>query len=251
MNTSRILLAAALMGVTGLNAPAHAQGDLRGQFRITRTTTQVLGAETAAGLTDTFDLDEELQWQVYVPANYDRQNPAGAFVFVDPSGWGGMPDQYRPVFDGLNMIWIGANQTDPRSTPAKLIWTTIMGSRAIQQDYEIDLNRLYLGGKGGGALTALNSMLASSEFSGLVQISGSVSPGNIPAEYLDTLKRRYFVFLTGSGDKARVSIRKDHDNYRKYGLYNTKLIYDTKGSRDLAKPELVDEAIRFLDSRLR
>jgi len=250
MNSGRILLALVLIGMAGLQGAAQAQEELRGPFRLSRTTTEIAGAATAEGLKEIFDVDEELQWQVYVPENYDRQRPAGAFVFVDPNGWGGMPDQFRPVFDSLNMIWIGANRTGFDKSPTRPIWMTILGSRAIQQDYAIDLNRLYLGGTGEGVLTAVNAMLASSEFVGVVQISGSVGLADIPADALDTLRRKYFIFMTSTNDKANLKVLSDYESYEKGRFYNIKLIYDENGSRDVAKPELIHQAIRLLDSRL-
>lgn len=176
--------------------------------------------------------------------------PPGAFVFVDPAGWGGMPDEFRSVFDGLNMIWIGANQTGSSSSDKKSMWMTVLGSRAIQQDYGIDLNRMYLGSTGSGALHAINAMLASSEFAGVVHISGSINPANFKEEFVETLKRKYFVFMTSTNAKAKTVVRGDYESYKKAGFENIKLIYDLKGSRDVATPELIDEAIRYLDSRL-
>jgi hypothetical protein len=57
--------------------------------------------------------------------------------------------------------------------------------------------------------------------------------------------------MTSTNDKANKTVRADYDSYKKAGFDNIKLIYDLKGSRDVAKPELIDEAIRYLDSRLR
>jgi hypothetical protein len=251
MISTRILLATVLIAVAGLHVPAQARDELRGPFRLSRTTLQIGGAAMSEGLKDTFAVDEELQWQVYVPESYDRRTPAGAFVFVDPAGWGGMPDQFRPVFDSLNMIWIGPNRIGSGTSAKKAMWTTVLGARAIQQDYAIDLNRLYLGGTGEGVLATVNAMLVGSEFAGIVQISGSINVANLPADILDTLKRKYLVFMTSTNDKANKTVRADYDSYKKAGFDNIKLIYDLKGSRDVAKPELIDEAIRYLDSRLR
>ena len=250
MNSIHRVIAIVLLAFTTVPVSGIAQDELRGMFRLSQTTADLLDAGTAQELNEIIPIDEELQWQVYVPQNYDRQKPAGAFVFVDPGGWGGMPDEYRSVFDSLNMIWIGANQTASRTSPTKAMWMTMLGSRAIQKGYAIDLNRLYLGGTGEGVLTAINAMLGSSEFAGVVQISGSVNPANIKREYVETLQRKFFVFMTSNNDKARTTVRADYESYKKAGFENVKLIYDLKGSRDVAKPELIDEAIRYLDSRL-
>jgi hypothetical protein len=39
-----------------------------------------------------------LKWQVYVPQDYQRNRPPGVFVYINPDGWGGIPDQWKPVF---------------------------------------------------------------------------------------------------------------------------------------------------------
>jgi hypothetical protein len=250
MNSGYIWLASLLVGLAGLHSAANAQDELRGSFRLSRTTLEIGGVEMSQGLKDAFAVDEEVQWQVYVPENYDRNRPAGVFVFVDPAGWGGMPDPYRPVFDGLNMIWIGANGIGAGISGRKALWMTILGERAIQQDYAIDLDRLYVGSTGAGALTAVHAVLATSEFAGVIHISGSIPLSDVSADFLDTLKRKPIVFMTSNNDKANRSVRASYDSYKKAGFDNIKLIYDLDGSRDVAKPELVDEAIRYLDSRL-
>ena len=250
MKPLRGFAALALLALSSVPASAIAQDELRGMFRLTQTTADLLDPDTARELSEIIPIDEELQWQVYVPENYDRQKPAGAFVFVDPGGWGGMPDQYRALFTTLNMIWIGPNRTGSRSSPTKSMWTTILASRVIQKDYAIDLNRMYVGGTGAGALTAMTAMIASSEFSGIVKISGSIPLANIPAEYIDTLMRKRFVFMTSKNDKARTAMRADYESYKKAGFENAHLIFDMKGSQAVLSPELMDEAIRYLDSRL-
>ncbi|MDA0706991.1 MAG: hypothetical protein O2907_10160 [Proteobacteria bacterium] len=77
MNPGRLLLATILIGLAGAHGAAHAQDELTGMFRLTRTTTDILGPATAQSLNEVIMVDEELQWQVYVPENYDRNNPPG------------------------------------------------------------------------------------------------------------------------------------------------------------------------------
>lgn len=250
MKLRHSLIALTLLVISGTQLTALAQDELRGMFRLTRTTTDVVGAQTAQALSDVIPVDDELQWQVYVPENYDRRKPAGALVFIDPGGWGGMPDQFRPVLDNNNLIWIGANRSSARISEARSVWMAILASRVIQQDYTIDLNRLYIGSAGNSATTSLNTILNANEFVGAIYVSGSTYWGSIKPEQLENLRRKQHVFITGSNDKAQATIRTDYENYKKDGIANVKLIYDTKGPGKVVKPEYMDEAIRYLDSRL-
>lgn len=250
MSQGRLLTAIVLLVLASAPVVATAQDELRGMFRLTRTTADILDAATAQELGKVIPVDEELQWQLYVPDNYDRQRPAGVLVFVDPGGWGGMPDAFRPVFDSHNMIWIGANRTGRNSSDTKLIWTAILASRVIQQDYVIDLNRMYIGSAGSGAGAALNAMLTASEFTGALYIGGSAYWDKIQPDYLDNLRRKYYVFLTGTKDKEKAKIRSEYESYKKDGIENVKLIFDMQGPGATARPEHLDEAFRYLDSRL-
>lgn len=250
MNPRRILISLVLVGVTGTHVAVLAQEELVGMFRLRHTTMDIVGPQMAQALNEVIPSDAELQWQVYVPERYDRRRPAGVFVFIDPNGWGGMPDQWRQVFDNHNMIWIGA-KSDQRNPPeARKVWAAILGSRAIEQDYAIDLNRLYIGSSGSNAMTAVNTMLFANEFVGAVYMSGSMYWGSIDPEKLEALRRKHHVFITGTNDKAKTSVRADYENYKKDGIENVKLIFEMNRLGKMPKPEHMDEAIRYLDSRL-
>ena len=41
---------------------------------------QFLGDQVAQALSDRIPVDEQLQWQVYVPYNYDASNPPGVIM---------------------------------------------------------------------------------------------------------------------------------------------------------------------------
>jgi predicted esterase len=161
-----------------------------------------------------------------------------------------MPDQWRQVFDSHNMIWVGAKRDQKNTPEPKLVWMAILGSRAIEQDYAIDLNRLYIGSSGNGAMTALNTMLYANEIVGAVYMSGSMYWGSIDPERLESLRRKYHVFITGTNDKAKATVRADFEKYKKDGIENVKLIFEMDRLGNMPEPEHMDEAIRYLDSRM-
>lgn len=249
MNQARILFALISVAVTGFNSTATAQEELTGMFRLTRTTAAIVGQPTAEALSAVIPTDEELQWQVFVPAAYDRQKPPGLFVFIDPNGWGGIPDQWRSVFEQQNMIWIGAKRPRGNVSEAWLAWTAILAYRAIEQDYRVDLLRLYIGSSGDTAVHAINAMLAANEFMGAVYMSGSMHWGTLDADSLENLRRKRHVFITGSNDKAKSKVRSDYKLYQNDGIEDAKLIFVERGPGETPDAELIDEAIRYLDAR--
>ena len=228
---------------------AAAQDAPTGVFRMSYTTPEIVGQQTAEALADVIPVDEPLRWEVYVPYGYDAQRPAGVFVYVDPRDWGGMPDRWRDVFNKRNMIWVGANLSDRRSSDLKRIWAAILGSRALEKQYKIDLNRQYIGSSGDAATIAVNVMLSASEFVGAIYISGSRYWHEGLPPQIESFRRKYHVFITGSNDKTQPAIRKDVENYKKDGVTNVKLIYRSEGLRGGPSAADIDEALQYLDSR--
>lgn len=213
------------------------------------TTPEIVGEQSAEALAEVIPIDEPLRWEVYVPYNYDPQRPAGVFVYADPRDWGGMPDRWREIFNERNMIWVGANLSDRRPSDLLRIWAAVLGPRALEKQYKIDLNRLYIGSSEDEATIAVNVMLSTSDFVGAVYIGGSRYWREGEPPQIESFRRKYHVFITGSNDKAQAAIRRDIENYKKDGVTNVKLIYEPQGLRGGASPEDIDEALRYLDSR--
>jgi hypothetical protein len=122
------LLMLIIVGALPLYASAQVQVQvqvqepLTGMFRITSNTTELIGAPTAQQLDRTIPVEEELQWQTYVPETYDRSNAPGIFVYIDPDGNGVIPDQWRQTFATHNLIWISARNVDKRVTLMRQLW---------------------------------------------------------------------------------------------------------------------------------
>jgi len=249
MNVRRLSVALALICISAANSAVHAQEHLTGMFRLDHTSSEILGPGTAQAISKAVPVDEELQWQVYVPESFTTDRPPGVFVFIDPDGWGGMPDQWRQVFENSNLIWIGANATSRKPPAIKQVWQAILAAQAIEGSYPVDLNRLYIGSTGGGALIALNVLLSANNFTGAVYISGSHHWDQIKPEQLENLRRKRHVFITGTNDRAKVMVRRDYGLYKDDGIQYAKLIYETDRRITIPEPKHIDEALRYLDSR--
>jgi len=249
LNVRCLSVALALVCLAASNSVALAQEHLTGMFRLSHTSSEVLDPATAQAISKVIPVDEKLQWQVYVPETFNADRPPGVFVFVDPDGWGGMPDKWRQVFDNSNLIWVGASATSRNPSVIKQVWQAILGAQTIEGSYPVDLNRMYIGSTGGGALVALNVLLAANNFTGAIYMSGSQYWGQLDPEKLVNLQRKRHVFITGTNDKAKTAIRHDYESYKKDGIENTKLIFETGRLPSMPDPEHMTEALQYLDSR--
>jgi hypothetical protein len=241
---NRVLVTLALLATW---THAGAQEHLTGVFRLSQTPIEVMGEQDALALNDKVPADEDLRWQVFVPETYDPSRPAGVFVFLDPGGWGGIPDEWRPVFTEFNLIWIGPNKNEPRQTMEKQVWHAVMGLRAIEQQYTIDLNRVYIGSAYDTALPSLNTQLSNNDFRGAVYMRGSIMWKTLPPDRLEMLQRKRHVFITGTNDKLKARIRSDSEAYQQAGIANVKLIFDTQKIGRLPDPDHMRKAIQYLD----
>ena len=226
----KVFVALAMLAVS---AHAGAQEQLTGVFRLSQKPLEILDEATAMALNDIAPADEELRWQVYVPETYDPTRPPGIFVFLDPRGWGGIPDNWRPLFTDQNLIWIGPNKNER--------------NQKLEQQYAVDLNRVSLGSSQESTPLGLYAQLQYNDFRGAIYMRGSVMWKEIEAEQLEMLQRKRIVFITGANDKNASRIRSDYNGYKKAGIENVKLIFDTKRIGNLPDPDHMINAIRYLD----
>ena len=242
-------LAVMIIAITGFHALANAQEVLTGDFRVTRTSSEVFGAATAEQISSVIALDEKLQWRVFVPETYDQGNPPGLFVFIDENGWGGMPDQYRQLITHRNLIWIGATNIGRGSPEVKKMLLALMAERVIDLGYMVNRNRMYVGSSGADATTAINVMLKSNDFAGAVFIDGSAYwAGGKPPNF-ELLVNKYYAFIAGASDKSWSGVRRDSASYKKDGIQHVKVLDRPGHLGDWPDVDHIDEALAYLDQR--
>ena len=230
---------------------AHAQEQPTGMFRLTRSPAEIESPEFAAALDEFIGKDEQLQWQIFVPDSYNPQRPAGIFVYLDPDGHGRMPDEWRQVFTNHNMIWVGVKRIQPRTNITRQTWQAVLGARAIEQDYAIDIQRMYLGGSLGTVPIALSTMLVANEFSGAVYVRYSFYSDQIGPDEIAAMQRKSHVFITGTNDERKHQIRSDYESYQKAGIEKLLLIFDNQRLGPMPSADNMDEAFGFFNAQLR
>ena len=241
----RILVTVLLASLAGV--PALAQETMTGMFRMTHTVGEILGDQMAQALDDTVPSDQQLQWQAFVPMSYDPSRPAGVFIYLDPNRYGGIPDVWMPVFERHNLIWVGPRVNERRQSGEKAIWHAVLGLRAVEGQYAVDLNRIYIGSARDTTATALKTALFANEIRGVVYIRGSAMWVTIGDDQLEQIQRKRHVFITGTNDEAKDQVRSHYEAHKDAGVEHAKLIFDTRRIEEVPKAEHIDAAIRFLD----
>lgn len=198
----------------------------------------VLEVDPEAG---TYDLSQE-SFEVFVPeATGDTKSAAyGLMVWVSPTQHG---RPYPHLLDTLRrhrVIWVGANSSgNPRPGWDRMA-LALDAAHNMQQLYEIDPRRIYVGGySGGGRVSTGLSLHFPEVFQGGFFVYGCDfyrnvdapdKPGMIwPAAFAppsrDVLKlikkRNRYVFLTGELDFNRLQTRTNERLYRQDGFRHT------------------------------
>ena len=219
-----------------------------GYFRIATTPLELLGEQGATRLSDVFEPDETLEWQLYVPANYDAARPAGVVVFVNRNERGGGRKTYNPVFDEKNLIWMGPINAGDGAPVNERIMKSILAPVLLAQSYAVDPARIYVGGFSGGAHVA--AILATSKpelFRGSLFVGGARFWEERTPERLDVVRQNRYVFLVGQNDVALDTVRRTVQSYRGAGVTNTKLIMMQNMRQEMPGPGYLADAIDYLD----
>jgi len=212
------------------------------------TPAELLGDAAAAGMNAILPADQPLQWRVYVPRAYSPAAPPGVLVFVSSIDWGGIPDDWIPVMDENNLIWISPGSAG-RSAPAQeRVMKAVLAPHAISREFQVDTRRIFVGGfSDGGKIAGLVQNADPAVFQGALFVCGAISWGDRTPSRIDVMRERRYVFVRGCFDPREREVRDAHTAYLEAGLTSSKLITVQTRRRRLPQPNVIDSAIRFLD----
>jgi hypothetical protein len=145
------------------------------------------------------------------------------------------------------MIWVGPRVNERHQSEEKKIWHAVLGLRAVESEYAVDLNRIYIGSARDTTPTALKTALLANEITGIVYMRGSAMWVTIGDDQLEQIQRKRHVFITGTNDSAKDQVRRHYEAHKNAGVEQVKLIFDTQRIDEVPKPQHIDAAIRFLD----
>lgn len=238
--------------LAALPATAQDDGPRTGYFRVHTTPLDLLGEDGARSVSGMFEPDEKLEWQLYVPANYDPARPAGIIAFMTHrSSWGGSRREYNPALEETNLIWAGVLGAGDNSPVNERIMRLIMTPTMLARTYALDPERVYIGGFSGGAHVA--TMLATGKpelFKGGLFIGGAVAWGDELPTRIDQVRDNAYVFIAGSNDVALNTVRKAALAFRSAGVARSELIVMPNQRQEMPSRKYLLDAIDFLDGKV-
>ena len=231
-------------------ADQESTGPQTGYFRISTTPLEILGATAAQGVADILPPDQEIEWEVIVPTDYSASSPPGVVVYVSPTEYGGLPNDWNDMLAAHNLVWIGArNSGNERPVPERML-KAMMAPTLLAQSYVIDSERVYVAGMSGGGKTATRVATARPElFKGGVYMAGTVFWEDNTPPKIELIKQNYHVFLIGSNDPGLLETRRIYIDYKSAGVTNSKLITISNHKHRMPPVGYFEKAIVYLDSR--
>jgi len=153
-------------------------------------------------------------WQVYVPEGYDGSRPYGVLVWIDPWDGSHFPTSWRGALKEHRLIYVSAAKSgNDESVPFRRVPLALTGLANIRKRYNVDPDRIYVGGFSGGGVTA--SVIAAGYadvFTGGLFVGTSYGLGtdNVPVPPLVRYKmmqdRGRYAFLVGTEDPVNESM---------------------------------------------
>ena len=232
----------------GLIEELDASAPRVGFFNLIKTSNEVLGEGDAGRLNPVLLATEQVEWRVYVPRSYDPASPPGVLVFISSIDWGGIPKEWQPVMEKKNLIWISASAAGSEAPVQQRMVKAIIAPRALDHDYQIDMNRIYIAGfANGGIIANLVQTAEPGVFKGGIYMCGAMFWGDRTPTRLDTVRLNRHVFMRGCFDPKERDIRRVHKQYLDAGIEHSKLISIETRRRRLPRPAYVESAIDYLD----
>lgn len=222
-----------------------------GFVRLEKTTEELLGRKAADTLNHILLASEEVEWRAFVPRGYDPGRPPGVMVFISSIDWGGIPDEWAPLMDAHNLIWISPSQAGGSAPVQERLIKAILAPRVVDVDYTVNEERIYIAGFGdGGKVANLVQATDPETFRGGIYMCGAMAWGDKTPEKIDLMRANRHVFIRACSDPKEREVRGVYDEYRKAGFEWAELITVQTRRRRLPQPQYVNQAIRYLDGKV-
>lgn len=234
--------------INPLIALPQEQGIKTGSFVMKSTSESLLGDEIAASYRSFLGADEEIEWEIHVPENYNPESPPGVLVYVSPQNRINIPNGWKSVTEENNLIWVAARMSGNNINVSKRISYAVMSLSLIQRDYNIDPERIYITGfSGGGRIASIVATEYPTIFKGAIYNSGANFWQQTNSELLELIKNHRYVFITGTDDFNLQDTRQVYAKYKKAGANNIELSVIRGMGHENPKRRRFARAIEYLD----
>lgn len=223
---------------------SYAQSSYKtGEMIISSSPDEIIGEE-AASFNSIVPKDDIIEWEVYVPENYDPDNPPGLMVYAGAPQNVKAPFGWISVMEDKNMIWVAARKSGNGSSLMQKELLALLSVPLIEKDYKTDTERVYITGE--GRIASVVTMDNPDVFKGAILTGSNIWSKN-PETKINAILDKRFVFVSGEQGGAGVvrSARHSYYKFRDAGVKNLKLLtipYTRRYDR-----RKFSEAIDYLD----
>jgi predicted peptidase len=196
-----------------------------GEHTATSSVLELLGEINAQSFENKISINEPVEWEIYVPENYDPDIPAGVLVFINSRDSGKIVPEWIELMDKHNLIWIGANESGNKISISKRVAYAILAPKLLNNSYVINPERIYISGfSGGGRVSSMVATEYNQIFKGAIYNSGANFWGETSLSRYEEMKNNYYVFITGTEDFNLEDTKEVYNAYKNAGINNSKLI---------------------------
>ncbi len=194
---------------------------------------------------------------VYVPATYDGKKHFGVYLHISSGEHGDNMEDYAPVMDRLNLIYISPKGTSNAQPMLRRIKLAMDALSAVSAQYQINPKRIVIGGcSGGGHIGMLTHAMFPDTFIGSVSHAAQSylpSPGNsghFPGLEISNLKsgdlrKHKWCVISGDKDKNYTEIKKTSKEWESNKM-NYKFIDVPGMAHSCAAPKPLEEALKWI-----
>ncbi|MDG1707311.1 MAG: hypothetical protein P8H03_01045 [Emcibacteraceae bacterium] len=220
---------------------ANAQSQKTGEFILKATPTEVLGAE-ANNFQENIGIDESITWEVYVPDNYNAQNPSGVMVYAGAPNIVRAPAGWMSVMKDKNLIWIAARKSGNGASIHQKELLAMMSVPMIEQHYQINKDRIYI--TGDGRTASRTALQYPDMFDGGILMGKNLWEDDAENKVQGALNNRY-VFVSRESSPIAKGSRYAYNKFKKAGVENIDFIH-IKGKQRYSRPKFA-KSIDYLD----
>ena len=216
--------------------------------------------------THDYDLAQETV-RVHVPEGYDPAGePMGLLVWASPSNNGAVPRAYAQVLADHRLIWVGVHGNGNRRQLMQRLGLTIDAAFNAPLYYNIDPERVYVGGlSGGGRISSRLGVNHAELFRGVLPVIGCdfyrpVEAPSRPGSFwrpfhgptkraLRNAQRQPLVIVTGTQDGNRDQCEAYAKAYEQVGFKAVTFINVPGMGHTRPPAEVFSQALALLDKR--